>query len=57
MVEEGKEGRGEKELAEVMMMASVADRLQIVEVAAALEDAIVDATRAPTTNAHSPTIK
>ncbi len=32
---------GDKELAEVMMMASVEDQLQMVEVATALEDAIM----------------
>ena len=36
----GKEVRGDKELADVMMMASVADRLQMAEVVVALEDAI-----------------
>ena len=37
----GKEGRGNKGLVDVMTMAGVADRLQMVEVAAALEDAII----------------
>jgi hypothetical protein len=37
----GKEVRGDKELADVMMMASVADRLQMAEVVVALEDAIM----------------
>jgi hypothetical protein len=37
----GKEVCGDKELAEVMMMASVEDQLQMVEVATALEDAIM----------------
>ena len=44
----GKEVCGDKELAEVMMMASVADRLQMVEVVTALEDAIMEEMRVGT---------
>jgi hypothetical protein len=44
----GKEVCGDKELAEVMMMASVADRLQMVEVVTALEDAIMGEMRVGT---------
>ncbi len=44
----GKEVRGDKELADVMEMASVADRLQMAEVLAALEDAIMGEIRVGT---------
>jgi hypothetical protein len=44
----GKEVCGDKELADVMMMASVADRLQMVDVATALEDAIMGEMRVGT---------
>ena len=44
----GKEVRGDKELADVMTMASVADRLQMVEAATALEDAIIGEMRVGT---------
>ena len=44
----GKEVRGDKELADVMMMASVADRLQMAEVVVALEDAIMGEMRVGT---------
>jgi hypothetical protein len=44
----GKEVRGLKALADVMMMVSVADRLQMAEVATALEDAIIEEIRAGT---------
>jgi hypothetical protein len=44
----GKEVRGDKELAEVIMMASVADRLQIAEVLPTLEEAMMEETRVGT---------
>ena len=44
----GNEVRGGKELADLMTMGSVADRLQMAEVVAALEDAIIGAMRADT---------
>jgi hypothetical protein len=44
----GKEVCGDKELAEVLMMASVADRLQMTEVATVLEDAIMGQLRVET---------
>ena len=37
----GKEDRSEKELSEVITMASLADRLQMVDIAAAVEDSIL----------------
>ena len=42
----GKEGRGEQELGDVLVMASVADRLEMLEVVAALEAAIIGELRA-----------
>ena len=44
----GKEVRGDKALVDVMMMASVADRLQMAEVVTALEDAMMGEMRVGT---------
>ena len=41
----GKEGSGEQQLGDVMLMASVADRLEMLEVVAALEAAIISELR------------
>ena len=37
----GKEGSGEQQLRDVMLMVSVADRLEMLEIVAALEAAII----------------